>query len=150
MQAHQAVKPLGTGPRAVVLDQQAMPLRRLLGLPQAVMLGVGGTLGGGIFVLVGGAVGEAGPAVLLSFALAFLAALLIALPYAELACRYPQAGGCYAFARAVFGPHGGFVMGWLYWGTFLFTSSPAVSPAWAAAATCTRSPGCRLSPARWG
>jgi len=122
MHVRQVVKPLSPGPHAPVLDQQAVPLRRLLGLPQAVMLGVGGTLGGGIFVLVGGAVGEAGPAALLSFALAFLAALFIALPYAELACRYPRAGGCYAFARAVFGPHGGFVMGWLYWGAFLFTS----------------------------
>ncbi len=122
MYAQQAVNPLSPRPRAAVLDQHAMPLQRLLGLPQAIMLGVGGTLGGGIFVLVGGAVGEAGPAALFSFALAFLAALLIALPYAELACRYPHAGGCYAFARAVFGPHGGFVMGWSYWGAFLFTS----------------------------
>lgn len=89
---------------------------------EAVALGVGGTIGGGIFVLVGEAAGTAGPAVLISFVLAFLASLLIALPYAELSCRYPQAGGGYAMARAVMGPHWGFVMGWVFWGAYVFIS----------------------------
>jgi len=97
-------------------------LRRALGLREAVALGVGGTIGGGIFVLVGAAAGQAGPAVLLSFALAFLASLLIALPYAELACRYPLAGGGYAFTRVVFGRSWGFLMGWGYWGAYIFAS----------------------------
>jgi len=97
-------------------------LRRALGLRETVALGVGGTIGGGIFVLVGAAAGQAGPAVLLSFALAFLASLLIALPYAELACRYPLAGGGYAFTRAVFGRDWGFLMGWGYWGAYIFAS----------------------------
>lgn len=97
-------------------------LRRELGLREAVALGIGGTVGGGIYVLVGAAAGRAGPAALLAFALAFLAALLIALPYAELACRYPLAGGGYAFARAVLGPRWGFLMGWGYWGAYVFVS----------------------------
>jgi APA family basic amino acid/polyamine antiporter len=97
-------------------------LRRELGLPGAVALGVGGTIGGGIYVLVGRAAGVAGPAALISFALAFGAALLIALPYAELACRYPLAGGGYAFARSVFGQRVGFLMGWTFWGAYLFIS----------------------------
>lgn len=97
-------------------------LRRGLGLRGAVALGVGGTIGGGIYVLVGRAAGEAGPGALISFAIAFVAALLIALPYAELSCRYPLAGGGYAFARAVFGRQVGFLMGWGYWGAYLFIS----------------------------
>ena len=88
----------------------------------AVALGIGGTVGGGVYVLVGVAAGEAGPGVLLAFVFAFLAALSIALPYAELACRYPLAGGGYAFARHVFGPHWGFVMGWGFWGAYVFIS----------------------------
>ena len=64
-------------------------LRRVLKLREAVALGVGGTIGGGIFVLVGAAAGRAGPGALLAFLLAFGVSLLIALPYAELACRYP-------------------------------------------------------------
>jgi len=97
-------------------------LRRELGLREAVALGIGGTVGGGIYVLVGAAAGRAGPAVLVAFALAFVAALLIALPYAELACRYPLAGGGYAFARAVLGRRWGFLMGWGYWGAYVFVS----------------------------
>lgn len=97
-------------------------LRRALGLWQAVALGIGGTVGGGVFVLVGVAVGVAGPAALVAYLLAFGASLAIALPYAELACRLPLAGGGYAFARAVLGPRWGFLMGWGYWGAYLFLS----------------------------
>ena len=67
-------------------------LRRMLGLREAVALGIGGTVGGGIFVLVGATAGMAGPAALLAYLLAFVASLAIALPYAELACRLPLAG----------------------------------------------------------
>jgi basic amino acid/polyamine antiporter, APA family len=97
-------------------------LRRQLGLWQAVAIGVGGTVGGGIFVLVGAAASLAGPAALLAFPLAFGASLLIALPYAELACRMPLAGGGYAFARQVLGRDWGFLMGWGYAGAYVFVS----------------------------
>jgi len=97
-------------------------LRRELGLREAVALGIGGTVGGGIFVLVGTAAALAGPAALVAFLMAFAAALGIALPYAELSCRLPLAGGGYAFARRVLGPHWGFVMGWGYWGAYVFVS----------------------------
>ena len=97
-------------------------LRRVLKLREAVALGVGGTIGGGIFVLVGAAAGQAGPGALLAFVLAFGVSLLIALPYAELACRYPLAGGGYAFVRALLGEHWGFLMGWGYWGAYIFIS----------------------------
>ena len=103
-------------------DGRASQLRRVLTLREAVALGIGGTIGGGIFVLVGTAAGHAGPAALLSFVLAFGVSLLIALPYAELACRYPLAGGGYAFARVLLGSHWGFLMGWGYWGAYLFIS----------------------------
>lgn len=93
-----------------------------LGLRGAIALGIGGTIGGGIYVLVGRAAGDAGPGALLSFAIAFAASLLIAVPYAELACRYPVAGGGYAFAREVFGQRTGFLMGWGFWGAYLFIS----------------------------
>lgn len=96
-------------------------LHRVLGLPEAVALGVGGTVGGGIFVLVGVAAGLAGPGALAAFGLAFAAALVIAVPYAELSCRLPLAGG-YAFVREVLGPHWGFLEGWGYWGAYVFVS----------------------------
>jgi APA family basic amino acid/polyamine antiporter len=97
-------------------------LRRELGLRDALSVGVGGTIGGGIFVLVGLAARDAGPAALLSFGLAFVVAALIALPYAELACRLPVAGGGYAYARRALGESWGFVMGWIYWGGYVLAS----------------------------
>src|SRR5437667_2732672 len=103
-------------------EQGSHQLRRVLTLREAVAIGVGGTIGGGIFVLVGAAAGRAGPGALLSFLLAFGVSLLIALPYAELACRYPLAGGGYAFARALLGPRWRFLMGWGYWGAYIFIS----------------------------
>jgi len=103
-------------------EQGPHQLHRVLSLREAVALGVGGTIGGGIFVLVGAAAGRAGPGALLAFVLAFGVSLLIALPYAELACRYPLAGGGYAFVRALLGEHWGFLMGWGYWGAYIFIS----------------------------
>jgi basic amino acid/polyamine antiporter, APA family len=103
-------------------DAANAQLRRELRLREAVALGVGGTVGGGVYVLVGAAAAEAGPAALVSFAIAFVAAILIALPYAELACRFPLAGGGYAFARSVLGRHVGFFMGWGFWGAYVFIS----------------------------
>src|SRR5262249_9363096 len=103
-------------------EKEKPQLQRALGLREAVALGIGGAIGGGIFVLVGAAAGRAGPAVLLAFGLAFGISLMIALPYAELACRYPVAGGGYAFVQALFGPRWGFVMGWDYWGAYIFVS----------------------------
>jgi APA family basic amino acid/polyamine antiporter len=97
-------------------------LKRNLGLGQAVALGVSGTLGGGIFVLVGSAVGQAGPGALLAFLIAFAAASCIALPYAELAGRFPGAGGAYAATRAALGPWWGYLNGWVYLGAWVFAS----------------------------
>jgi basic amino acid/polyamine antiporter, APA family len=106
------------------MDERPEPsgLRRELGLGGAVALGIGGTVGGGMYVLVGTAAGEAGPASLVAFALAFGASLVIALPWGELACRYPLAGGGYAAVRAVLGPRWGFAAGWAYWGAYVFIS----------------------------
>jgi len=97
-------------------------LHKSLGLSEAIALGVGGTIGGGVFVLIGIAAGQAGPGVILSFILAFTASVLVALCYAELAARLPKAGGGYAFAREALGNHAGFLMGWGYWGSYLAAS----------------------------
>src|ERR1051326_422912 len=50
-------------------EQGSHQLHRVLALREAVALGVGGTIGGGIFVLVGAAAGRAGPGALIAFAL---------------------------------------------------------------------------------
>jgi APA family basic amino acid/polyamine antiporter len=79
-------------------------LKRVMGPFAMINLGVGAIVGSGIFVLTGVVAREtAGPAVVLSYAVAAVAALLSALAYAEMAVRFPSAGGAFAFASGTFG-----------------------------------------------
>ncbi|MFC9682622.1 amino acid permease [Streptomyces sp. NPDC056948] len=87
-------------------------LRRTMGLTQLTLLSVGATLGTGIFVVLGQAVPEAGPAVVFSFVLAGLTALFSALSYAELAGMIPGAGSSYSYAYATLGELVAWVCGW--------------------------------------
>src|SRR4051794_2040954 len=60
-------------------------LRRAVGALDLMALGIGGTIGTGIFVIIGEAIGDSGPAIILSFALAGLTCVFSALSYSELA-----------------------------------------------------------------
>jgi len=90
-------------------------LSRTLGLFTVTMMGIGGMIGAGIFALTGIAAGEAGPAVILVFALNGLVTLLTAFAYAELASAIPRAGGGYSFVRLAFPGATGFIAGWMLW-----------------------------------
>lgn len=70
---------------------------------QLMMFGVGATVGTGIFFVLGEAVPKAGPAVLISFVIAALAAGLSALCYAEMASAIPVSGSTYSYAYHAFG-----------------------------------------------
>lgn len=87
-------------------------LRRSLGVWQLTMISIGATLGTGIFVVLGEAVPDAGPAVVVSFAIAGLTALFSALSYAELAGTIPVAGSSYSYAYATLGELIAWVCGW--------------------------------------
>jgi APA family basic amino acid/polyamine antiporter len=87
-------------------------LRRSLGLAQLTMISISATLGTGIFVVLGEAVPQAGPAVVLSFVLAGVTALFSALSYAELAGMIPVAGSSYSYAYATLGELVAWVSGW--------------------------------------
>eukprot|EP00897_Mesotaenium_endlicherianum_P010816 jgi/Mesen1/9763/ME000007S09815 len=79
-------------------------LSRSLGLSDLVLLGIGASIGSGIFVVTGVVARDAGPGVVLSFAIAGLACVADALCYAELATRFPgRVGGAYLYAHAAFG-----------------------------------------------
>ena len=78
-------------------------LERTLSTFQLTMFGVGATVGTGIFFVLGVAVPKAGPAVLISFVVAALAAGLSALCYAEMASAIPVSGSTYSYAYYAFG-----------------------------------------------
>ena len=78
-------------------------LARNLTTFQLMMFGVGATVGTGVFFVLGEAVPKAGPAVLISFLVAGLAAGLSALCYAEMASAIPVSGSTYSYAYHALG-----------------------------------------------
>ena len=94
---------------------EEVTLSRDLGLFTITMIGVGGMIGAGIFVLTGIAAGVAGPALILVFLLNGLVTLLTAMVYAELGSAYPEAGGGYLWVKEGLGGAQGFLAGWMSW-----------------------------------
>ncbi|QSA96924.1 amino acid permease [Methylococcus sp. EFPC2] len=94
---------------------QTAPEHRLsptLGWPHLVALGVGAIVGTGILTLIGVGAAKAGPAEIVSFAVAGLICACAALAYAEMATRIPTAGGAYTYSYAVIGELFAWIIGW--------------------------------------
>ncbi|KAL5547296.1 hypothetical protein UlMin_006983 [Ulmus minor] len=88
-------------------------LERKLSAFDLAAVGVGATVGAGVYILVGiVARDHAGPALPLSFLIAGLAARLSTFCYAELASRCPFAGGAYHYAYICIGEGIGWLVGW--------------------------------------
>jgi APA family basic amino acid/polyamine antiporter len=88
-----------------------VPLRRALGLPALIAVGLG-TMLGGIFTTVGSGAHAAGPGVVAAFGLSGVTCLFVALCYAELASMVPVAGSAYTYAYAALGEIVAWVIGW--------------------------------------
>ncbi|SCE81322.1 amino acid/polyamine/organocation transporter, APC superfamily [Micromonospora purpureochromogenes] len=88
-------------------------LRRRLGVPDAVVIGLGSMLGAGIFVVFAPAAAAAGGGgLLVALALAGFIAFCNATSSARLAARYPESGGTYVYGRERLNPFAGFLAGW--------------------------------------
>lgn len=88
-------------------------LKRGLGWPSLTLLGIGGVIGAGIFVLTGQqAAVNAGPAIALSFVLAGIVCAFAALCYAELASMIPVAGSAYTYTFATIGEFFAWLIAW--------------------------------------
>jgi amino acid transporter len=114
LQSHESIE---TG---IVSERE---LSRELGFKEALSIGLGGTIGGGVFSVLGIAAGFAGPAAILSFAFGGILAILIGYSYSKLAIRYQSAGGSYTFAKEAFGKYFGGAFGWLLWTGYLASCS---------------------------
>jgi APA family basic amino acid/polyamine antiporter len=89
------------------------PLKQTLTAKDLTVLGIGGIIGAGIFVLTGIAAAKfAGPAIILSFVLAGIACALAALCYSELAAMIPVSGSAYSYAYATMGELMAWIIGW--------------------------------------
>jgi basic amino acid/polyamine antiporter, APA family len=87
-------------------------LRRSVGALDLTALGIGAIIGTGIFVIVGEAIGESGPALVISFLLAGITCVFSALSYAELASAIPVSGSAYTYAYATMGELLAWIIGW--------------------------------------
>lgn len=93
--------------RKAVVPRELMPehhrLAQTLSWPHLVALGVGAIVGTGILTLIGVGAGKAGPAVILSFAIAGMICACASLAYAEVATMIPASGSAYTYSYVVFG-----------------------------------------------
>jgi amino acid transporter len=89
----------------------ATSLNRAVTTPLLFLFILGDILGAGVYVLVGEVAGESGGAVWLPMLIALVMAGLTAGSYAELATKYPRAGGASHYANRAFGPFAASVVG---------------------------------------
>lgn len=93
---------------------EIMELKRTLNLFDAISIGIGAIVGAGIFVVLGIAIGYAGPAIVVSMVLAAIVASFTVFSFAELGSALPKQGGVYAFTYEVVSPSAGFIVGYLW------------------------------------
>lgn len=105
-------------------------LKRTLGAMNLTTFGVGAIIGAGLFVITGQAAAQyAGPAIMISFIIAGILALLAALCYAELAAMIPISGSAYAYAYVALGEFVAWIIGWGLTLEFFF-SGTTVAVGW--------------------
>jgi basic amino acid/polyamine antiporter, APA family len=89
-------------------------LTRVLGVPGAVLMGLGSIVGTGIFVSIGTAAGVAGSSVLLAVAVAAIVATCNGLSSAQLAAAHPVSGGTYEYGYRYASRPLGLIAGWMF------------------------------------
>jgi basic amino acid/polyamine antiporter, APA family len=105
--------PLATKPTEQLLETaEGSRLHRTVGALDLTALGIGAIIGTGIFVIIGEAIAESGPAIVISFVLAGVTCVFSALAYAELASTLPVSGSAYTYAYATMGEVFAWIIGW--------------------------------------
>ena len=111
-------------------DAQGQQLHRTLSATALTLLGIGGIIGTGIFVLTGtAAANHAGPALALSFIVAGLGSAFAGLCYAEFSAMIPVTGSAYSYSYATLGEGIAWFIGWNLILEYLFAVA-TVSVGW--------------------
>ncbi|SFF63757.1 D-serine/D-alanine/glycine:proton symporter, AAT family [Actinacidiphila alni] len=102
---------------------------RGLGSRQIQMIAIGGAIGTGLFLGAGRAIHQAGPSLILMYAVAGVAIFVIMRALGELLTYRPVSGSFADYAREFLGPFAGFVTGWTYWLMWVVTGMAEVTAA---------------------
>ncbi|WP_116198429.1 amino acid permease [Amycolatopsis circi] len=100
---------------STVVAKEGDNYTKALGNRQVQMIAIGGAIGVGLFLGAGGRLHEAGPSLVLSYALCGIAAYFVMRALGELVMHRPSSGSFVTYAREFIGPWAGFVSGWMYW-----------------------------------
>lgn len=101
-------------PAAVCLaEERDEKLERNMTLVDLLAIGIGGTVGSGVFVLTGLIARDyAGPGVVWSWLIAGFGCFFSAMSYAEMSCRIPSAGSSYAYVYHALGELPALIAAW--------------------------------------
>ena len=97
------------------IQRRETGLQQHLTSAQMVMIAIGGAVGTGLFMGSAFAIGFAGPAVLVSYAIGAFIALLLIGCLGEMTVAHPTSGSFGAYAEYYLGPLAGFVVRYAYW-----------------------------------
>jgi L-asparagine transporter-like permease len=110
-----------------VIENREKGLRRGLTSAQLTMIAIGGAIGTGLFLGSSFAISFAGPAVIVSYAIGALIALLLMGCLAEMTVAHPTSGSFGAWAEFYVGPLAGYLVRYAYWSAIVFAVGTEVT-----------------------
>ncbi|MCC3766842.1 amino acid permease [Streptomyces sp. UNOC14_S4] len=123
--------PTSTGGTVGNHEQGGSPegYKRGLGSRQIQMIAIGGTIGTGLFLGAGTAISQAGPSLILWYAVAGLVLFFVMRALGELLTHRPVSGSFAEYAREFLGPFWGYATAWTYWIMWVTTGMAEITAA---------------------
>lgn len=112
-----------------VPDTTAEHLGQGLKVRHLTMMGLGSAIGAGLFLGTGSGIRTAGPAILVSYAIAGVLVVLVMRMLAEMAAALPSSGSFSTYAEQGIGRWAGFTLGWVYWFTLIMVLGAEITGA---------------------
>ncbi|WP_329457682.1 amino acid permease [Streptomyces sp. NBC_01497] len=120
-------RPTAPGPASEPAPDEGY--QRGLGGRQVQMIAIGGAIGVGLFMGAGANIAEAGPSIILMYALAGVVIFFIMRALGELLLYRPVSGAFASYAREFLGPFYGYATGWTYWLMWVVTAMAELTAA---------------------